>query len=412
MLLSALLFGKPSAAGPDGTGDPDADEPADLGDEAGDVDDDDDDDDDGDDDDDAAAARQSGPSTSVKVLQAGLRSILVAWHLHEAVKHASDVAKWELKQPKMERNLRRNAARMWRAAPDMAGRLAWVNALSRQTRHASIFDEDETEMIKACLAHSISGGFPVDSGSLQELMRTLVVANDIRNGRGKLFGISRTFVRNFCAKNEIDLLRVSPIAKERAEQATPERRDAWFRCVEAYVRRLHAEGKIPWKTWAEVPDSAKYNFDEQAANTLKGRCAGLAPKGHGVRSSRLYELSSDGKMGEHVTDGMTTRADGKVCAPFLIKTAKSAKKDDDALPNMIPSDWENLVDTGAADGETCSIGLGVSKSGSMIKKLFPIFVRHFVTKVLNDPAAVAAREERQGPDGQPVFLFVDGLARV
>ena len=50
-------------------------------------------DDDGDDDDDAAAARQSGPSTSVKVLQAGLRSILVAWHLHEAVKHASDVAK-------------------------------------------------------------------------------------------------------------------------------------------------------------------------------------------------------------------------------------------------------------------------------------------------------------------------------
>jgi len=184
MLLSALLFGKPSAAGPDGTGDPDADEPADLGDEAGDVDDDDDDDDDGDDDDDAAAARQSGPSTSVKVLQAGLRSILVAWHLHEAVKHASDVAKWELKQPKMERNLRRNAARMWRAAPDMAGRLAWVNALSRQTRHASIFDEDETEMIKACLAHSISGGFPVDSGSLQELMRTLVVANDIRNGRG------------------------------------------------------------------------------------------------------------------------------------------------------------------------------------------------------------------------------------
>ena len=75
-------------------------------------------------------------------------------------------------------------------------------------------------------------------------MRTLVVANDIRNGRGKLFGISRTFVRNFCAKNEIDLLRVSPIAKERAEQATPERRDAWFRCVEAYVRRLHAEGKV------------------------------------------------------------------------------------------------------------------------------------------------------------------------
>jgi len=65
---------------------------AQLGDEAGDVDDDDDDDD-GDDDDDAAAARQSGPSTSVKVLQAGLRSILVAWHLHEAVKHASDVAK-------------------------------------------------------------------------------------------------------------------------------------------------------------------------------------------------------------------------------------------------------------------------------------------------------------------------------
>mgnify|MGYP006145616649 CR=1 FL=1 len=30
MLLSALLFGKPSAAGPDGTGDPDADEPADV----------------------------------------------------------------------------------------------------------------------------------------------------------------------------------------------------------------------------------------------------------------------------------------------------------------------------------------------------------------------------------------------
>jgi len=39
-LLSALLFGNPGQAGPDGTRDPDADEPADLGDEADDVNDD------------------------------------------------------------------------------------------------------------------------------------------------------------------------------------------------------------------------------------------------------------------------------------------------------------------------------------------------------------------------------------
>ena len=58
----------------------------------------------------------------------------------------------------------------------------------------------------------------------------------------------------------------------------------------------------------------------EAVDTEKGSLPGLVSDGasDGGRR-RLYKLSSDGKMAVHYTDGLTTRADGVVCPPFLIK---------------------------------------------------------------------------------------------
>ena len=148
-------------------------------------------------------------------------------------------------------------------------------------------------------------------------------------------------------------------------------------------------------------------MDEEAANTVKGFRPGLSSAGEGDRGQRrLWTLCSDGKMRVHVTDVMTTRADGSVRASFVIRASGKSAADKKegaaaALPRVIPEDWEGLQDDGAADGETANIGFGMTAGGGMTLQLFPHWARHFVSQVL---------DEGQGLGGQPVFLILDGHA--
>ena len=217
--------------------------------------------------------------------------------------------------------------------------------------------------------------------------------------------------------------KTSPIDKQRAVKATPELRDEWFGRCEAFVRKLHAAGKIPWATYNEIPDRCKYGFDEEAANTCKGRAKALRSRkvaDDGMR--RLFEISSDGRMSKHVTDGMTTRADGKVCAPYLLKArgGGNAKADADkrragqAVPLLNPTneelhyllDSDYDVDADAAD--SVKIGLGITRSGSMTLETFFEFAQHFNRYVIDADQGGAIDGVKEG--GQPVILFLDGHA--
>ena len=209
-----------------------------------------------------------------------------------------------------------------------------------------------------------------------------------------------------------------------------------------------------WDSYAKIPDRCKYNYDEQAANAVKGRLPGLLSEELSAESARrVHAICADGKMGKHFTDGFFSRGDGKCKAPFAIKAcggktikspqmAKAAKTketgaaaggargeerlempelydwdaecdsdwDDEELPKILPSDSDGLRDSDATDGRRARIGLGITRSGSMIRRLFPSLCRHFVQVVLNDDDAVASGEPWQGQGGEPVILFVDGHA--
>ena len=204
-----------------------------------------------------------------------------------------------------------------------------------------------------------------------------------------------------------------------------------------------------WDGYAKVPDRCKYNYDEEAANATKGRLPGLLSEGlSALCASRAHAICADGKMAKHFTDGFFSRSDGKPKAPFAVKAVGGKKKtgakekgkatggavgtggglempdldggdssgdsddgdDDDELPKILPSDSDGLRDCDADDGQKACIGLGVTRSGSMVRRLFPALCRHFVATVLNDDDAVAAGEPRQGKGGEPVLLIVDGHA--
>ena len=158
---------------------------------------------------------------------------------------------------------------------------------------------------------------------------------------------------------------------------------------------------MPWSRWQDVPLFCRYNVDEDAAATDKGRDPILASVNpHADGQGRLFEVSSDGKMSAHVTDVLTTRADGVFCAPWVIKTrgggdaAKAASKKRKAgeavkLPKVTEADKENLLDDRCADGETLDIDVAASPNGSMTLELFVKWCDHFVTKCIDT--------EKQGP---------------
>jgi len=62
-------------------------------------------------------------------------------------------------------------------------------------------------------------------------------------------------------------------------------------------------------------------------------------------------------------------------------------------------DFEGLLDDGAPNGMELRIGVAVTRQGSMVKELFPEWVRHFIKNNLLPG---------QGKGENPVILFVDG----
>jgi len=230
-------------------------------------------------------------------------------------------------------------------------------------------------------------------------------------------------VRKWAKRVGVKVYKTSSISKERAVKATVEIRDDWFGLVETYVRELHARGLVPWATYDDIPDSCKYNYDEEAPNPEKGRAKVLASKRNDPALRRLFDLGHDGKMAVHVTDGMTTCADGRLCSPYLLKargggSAKKAaakRKAGEDVKRLEPKDADkcNLLDEGAPDGLTLNIGIGVTPNGSMTLEEFPFWCRHF-----NEHCVLTTQGGRIEDDsgavikvgGQPVLLFIDSHA--
>ena len=144
--------------------------------------------------------------------------------------------------------------------------------------------------------------------------------------------IYRTIVkRNPKVMKIISACSIDPL---RARKATKATRDQAFAKLDAFVRNLHSQGRIPWKSAAEVPLEVWYNMDEVGTDTTKHRNKVIAPS----TIMRLFAQTpeGDGKMNMHVTAFVTTRGDGAfkdeknqidgACGVVLIHSDKSKSK--------------------------------------------------------------------------------------
>ena len=169
---------------------------------------------------------------------------------------------------------------------------------------------------------------------------------------GAPYRVSKNYVRKFMRRHGIKGRKTSPIDPTRAEQATDERRDSWFDQLVAIQKRLFDEGKVrvftalvitahwvfiaqplgcsqpthmharvpqlpsTWTTWAEVPNRCRYNYDEEAANTLKGRLPTVVSD---VASLRTPRESAAMALTPTLLEGPAHRP--RPCAPTLAPSA-------------------------------------------------------------------------------------------
>lgn len=127
----------------------------------------------------------------------------------------------------------------------------------------------------------ISGGYPVDRADVRAVLLSIVNPPGgkprIDPLTGKPYVISYSYIKKFMIKYNISLQKSSQLDPKRAMNATADIRDAWFDLLDAYVKRLHSERKIPWDSWEMVPDRCKYNMDEVRGNLRPNSHRGVVP---------------------------------------------------------------------------------------------------------------------------------------
>ena len=290
------------------------------------------------------------------------------------------------------------------------------------TLRPRMFSADDDELLKAACTMAAKGGFGLTAPIVLEIMREIIVELEVKDPlTGELFRPGLAFVRKWMKRMRVKGYKSSSVAKERARKATEELAHEWFDLVAEYIRYLHSLGEVPWEDYSQVPEKCKYNMDEEAANVEKGRDRILMGKCTDRSLLRLFSIGHDGKMSRHVTDVMTTRADGKVCAPYVIKARGGKKarkrKAGESVPAMKATDQDGaeLIDSDTTeDDEVLNVGIGITPSGSMTIEEFPRFCDHFNRYVIDADQGGRVVDTETGAvikeGGQPVLLFLDGHA--
>jgi hypothetical protein len=103
----------------------------------------------------------------------------------------------------------------------------------------------------------------------------------------------------------------------RANKANKKTRGTVFSKLQAMVRGLYAEGKIPWKKYCDIRVNCIFNMDEVRTDTTKHRRKVIADKRNLFQ--RIFAITPEGdRMKGHITACITTRADGMYNHDFKI----------------------------------------------------------------------------------------------
>jgi hypothetical protein len=96
----------------------------------------------------------------------------------------------------------------------------------------------------------------------------------------------------------VKVLLAGLIDPQRAKRASKEAQDVMFTKLDCYVKLLHAEGKVTWKSACHVPQEAIYNMDKVGTDTTKHRATVIVDAEAMVR---LFQITpeGDGKVNMH-----------------------------------------------------------------------------------------------------------------
>ena len=182
--------------------------------------------------------------------------------------------------------------------------------LKEMQQDNKVLTEDEINLVVRSCEELSTMGIGIDEETC------LLVVNSVLSERieSKYFKpVTRGVVSRLIKENS-DLLKLTKgnsIDPKRVRQADADVRNALFVKLDNFVRLLHSQGKVPWKSFAEVPGDCMANMDKIATNAHDHRKKLIAARS---RLGRLFQEvnSGDNKMPFHISICITTTPNGKL----------------------------------------------------------------------------------------------------
>ena len=171
---------------------------------------------------------------------------------------------------------------------------------------------DEEDLLVATCTRLACMGLGIDTDTC------LLIVNQILAKRievGEFVPVTSKVVLRIMTRNHqlLRLVKGNSIDPKRVRQADEDVKMAMFVKLDHMIKLLHSQGKVPWKSFGEVPPECLYNMDELAVNAHNHRHRIIAPVSDYFEGGRLYQETGagDNKMPFHVTIALTTCAKGK-----------------------------------------------------------------------------------------------------
>ena len=170
--------------------------------------------------------------------------------------------------------------------------------------------EDEIELVVSTCQELSIMGLGIDEDTCLSVVNSILKQRiDEKDFVEVTRGVIRRIIKS--RKDLLTLMKGNSIDPKRARQAKVDVRDALFVKIDNFIKMLHSQGKVPWKSFADVPAHCINNMDEIATNAHDHRKKIIAIKNH---LGRLYQEvnAGDNKMPFHITVCITSKGTGKL----------------------------------------------------------------------------------------------------
>ena len=179
---------------------------------------------------------------------------------------------------------------------------------------ANLYLEDEEEnLLVEVINNTCMMGATTDFEFIESVLNSLLK----EKLGGDFEGVGDRYVRVFCKRNNLTAYKSRGVDKARLEMITRNTRDIFFARLVESVKLCHAQGRCKYTCYSDFPPQKIYNMDETSADFLSNR-----PKQYGRKTkstaSSMQKCNEGDKMNVHVSQALTSRADGKIIIVFVV----------------------------------------------------------------------------------------------